>query len=228
MSTLPRWAEIGGFLLALLAGYVNATGLLGFSHEAVSHVTGTTTLLGAQLARGDWLAVSHLLLILISFMLGAAGSGFFISHASLKLGRQYGGALCIEGVLLILAMLLLEQGAKAGHYLASAACGLQNGMVTTFSGATVRTTHMTGLFTDLGIMLGAKLRGQSGDRRKVVMFLLLIAGFVVGGALGSVAFGLWAFRALLGPIGLAFGLAAAYWIYLWRLAHKASVDNSSP
>ena len=41
LTRLPPWVEVGAFLLAFLAGSVNAVGLLGFSHQSVSHLTGT-------------------------------------------------------------------------------------------------------------------------------------------------------------------------------------------
>lgn len=48
-SKLPRWVEYGAFSLALLAGFVNAVGFLGFRHEAVSHLSGSATQLGVSL-----------------------------------------------------------------------------------------------------------------------------------------------------------------------------------
>ncbi|MED5493455.1 MAG: DUF1275 family protein [Pseudomonadota bacterium] len=72
ISRLPSWVEAGAFSLALMAGVVNAVGLLGFSHQAVSHLTGTSTLLGARL-RGVPLdrRKARLFLLLISgFILG--------------------------------------------------------------------------------------------------------------------------------------------------------------
>ena len=77
------------------------------------------------------------------------------------MGRRYGVALCVEGGLLLTACYLLNLNSLYGQYCASAACGLQNAMITTFSGAVVRTTHMTGIVTDLGLMIGAKLRGEN-------------------------------------------------------------------
>jgi hypothetical protein len=53
-----------------------------------------------------------------------------------------------------------------GRYLSSAACGLQNALATTDCGAIVRTAHVTGIFTDLGIMMGTKFRGEGFDNRK--------------------------------------------------------------
>ena len=46
INQLPRWVEIGGFCLALIAGSVNAIALLGFNHQGVSHLSGSSSLLG--------------------------------------------------------------------------------------------------------------------------------------------------------------------------------------
>jgi uncharacterized membrane protein YoaK (UPF0700 family) len=213
ITKLPRWVEVGGFWLASIAGAVNAIGLLGFKHQAVSHVSGTSTLLGLSLVNHDAVQSMHLFLILLSFMLGAALSGAIIDNAVLRLGHRYSFALIVEAALLLLAMMSLTQGSDSGDLLASAACGLQNGMVTTFSGATVRTTHLTGLFTDIGTMLGMRLRGHRLDTRKVLLYFLLISGFILGGAIGAYSFQVLQFTALTIPAAGALLLAGAYWIY---------------
>ncbi|MCU0616455.1 MAG: DUF1275 domain-containing protein [Gemmatimonadaceae bacterium] len=210
LSRLPRWVEIGGFWLAAIAGAVNAVGLLGFRHEAVSHVTGTSTLLSVAVARGDAQEAMHLLLIVLAFLLGAMLSGALTGNVALQLGRRYGAALLLEAVLLTLATVALERGSDTGHLLASAACGLQNAMVSSYSGALVRTTHLTGLVTDIGTMLGARLRGHALDRRRVLLYLILILGFAAGGIAGALAFDVVGARALLLPAAGALALAAAY------------------
>lgn len=215
ISRLPRWVEYGAFSLALLAGFVNAIGFLGFQHQAVSHVSGPATQLGVSLFQldGDTL---HLLVILLSFMAGAALSGVLIEGTALRLGRQYSSALILEGGFLLVAMMALDQGSVSGHYFASAACGLQNALVTTYSGAVVRTTHLTGIFTDLGLMIGARLRGRQFDRRKALLFLLIVAGFVSGGFVGAACYRSWQFRALVVPALLAISLALIHVIYVRR------------
>lgn len=215
-TKLPRWVEIGGFWLAAIAGAVNAIGLLGFKHQAVSHLTGTSTLLGLALIDLDAAEILHLILVLLSFMLGAALSGVIIDNAVLRLGRQYGFALLLEAAFLLAAMLLLGAGSTSGHFLASAACGLQNGMVSTYSGAAIRTTHVSGLFTDLGTMLGARLRGHALDARKALLLSLLIAGFILGGCVGALGYRHLQFVALSIPAAGAIALAMAYWIYRYR------------
>lgn len=212
-TKLPRWVEVGGFWLAAVAGAVNAIGLLGFKHEAVSHLTGSSTLLSLSLVNLDAAESWHLFFILVSFLLGAALSGVIIDNAVLRLGRRYSLALVIEAGLLLLAMLSLGRGSTTGHFLASAACGLQNGMVSTFSGAVIRTTHVSGLFTDLGTMLGARLRGHPLDSRKALLFSLLISGFILGGCVGAYGFQHFQFTSLVIPAAGALSLAAVYWIY---------------
>jgi uncharacterized membrane protein YoaK (UPF0700 family) len=203
---LPKWVEIGGFFLALIAGSVNAIALRGFNHQGVSHLSGSSTLLGVELAAGNLPEVLHLALILLSFVFGAV---------SLRLGRRYGVALLAESALLLSAMIFLNRGSLLGHYLASGACGLQNAMTSTFSGAVVRTTHVTGLFTDLGVTLGLWLRGQQADQRRVVLYFTLIAGFILGGVLGAMGFSAWRFDSLIAPAALAAAIAIAYLLY-WK------------
>lgn len=216
ISKLPRWVEYGAFLLALLAGCVNTVGLLGFQHQAVTHISGTVTLLGSSFLIGVDNSI-HLFFIIFSFLVGAAFSGFFIESSALKLGRRYGVALCIEGSLLLLSLGFLLQGHVYGQYLASAACGLQNAMITTFSGAVVRTTHMTGVITDLGIMIGESLRGRQFDRRKATLFLFIFFGFLSGGIAGAALFNLYGLHTLIFPSVLAYSIALIYWAYLYRL-----------
>ena len=222
LSKLPRWIEVGGFLLSFVAGAANAIGLLGFAHEAVSHLTGTTTLLGVSLTEGTYRDAAHLLGILVAFVVGAAASGAIVGRVALQLGRRYGFALVLEAGLFFAAMTALLNGSTTGHYLASAACGLQNGMVSTYSGAVVRTTHVSGMFTDLGTMLGGRLRGHPADPRQVKLHLLLIAGFLLGGVSGAWLFGLIGFLALALPGGGALLLAAAYGLLLRRQPAEAS------
>ncbi|MDP4652208.1 MAG: DUF1275 domain-containing protein [Haliea sp.] len=213
ISRLPRWVEYGAFVLALVAGLVNAIGLLGFQHQSISHLSGTATLLGTGLVNATFFTALHLLLILVSFLVGAVISGYSLRSGALKLGHNYSGLLCLEAGLLFASIYFLTQGSFFGHYLASAACGLQNALATTYSGAVVRTTHVTGIFTDLGIMLGAKLRGEEFDSRKATLFLLIITGFILGGTVGAYTFSAYGFYSLIIPASICLLLALSYSAY---------------
>lgn len=218
ISRLPPWVEYGAFTLALVAGCINAVGLLGVEHQAISHLSGTATLLGTGLARTSVAHSGHLLAILASFFLGAVLSGVLLRGSALKLGRHYETLLIMEAALLVAAMMLLEKEAVYGQYLASAACGMQNALVTTYSGAVIRTTHLTGLFTDLGILVGSWLRGEAFDKRKFMLFLLIIIGFIGGGVLGAWLYLRLHFVALAVPAVICVGLAIIYHFYRVRVA----------
>lgn len=222
INRLPRWVEIGGFCLALNAGFINAIGLLGFKHQAVSHLTGTATFLSLSLVDRNVQEILHLFLVMLSFVIGAAYSGIVIGNTALKLGRQYSVALITESILLYISMLYLNHGSLVGHFFASAACGLQNAMTSTYSGALVRTTHVSGLFTDLGLALGLKFRGQKVDGRKIALYLTLITGFVIGGIAGSISFVQYAFSAMWGPCVITALIAISYWLFLHSQSRKGS------
>ncbi|WP_122032679.1 YoaK family protein [Aliivibrio sp. EL58] len=217
ISKLPKWVEYGTFFLALLAGITNSVGLLGFQHQSISHLSGTATLLGTQLL-GFNETTWHLFFIIFSFILGSSLSSLIVGCTALKLGRRYNFALCIESVLLFAAMIILGEGSQWGHYFASAACGLQNGLVTTYSGAVVRTTHVTGVLTDLGIMLGMKLKGEPIHRRRLALYLFIAFGFVFGGVIGGYFYPFLGINTLAIPATLCALLAFSYSVYLYQ--HK--------
>lgn len=218
ISTLPKWVEYGAFSLALGAGSINAIALLGMEHQAVSHLSGTATLLGNAFLGSSYAALFHLIGILLSFVVGSVFSGFILTGTSLKLGRFYDLLLIVEAILLLMAMFSLLNDHATGHYFASAACGLQNALATTYSGAVLRTTHLTGIFTDLGIMIGGVLRGESFDKRKASLFVIIVVGFILGGTLGAYLFKQLSFYALLAPVALCVFLAILYRIYRMRLS----------
>jgi len=213
ISKLSRWVEFGAFVLAFVAGCVNSVGLLGFDHQAVSHLSGTATLLGIGFNNLASNNISHIVLILTSFFLGSSLSGFLVHSSDLKLGRHYGTALFIEASLLFISIFLLSNGSLYGHYLTSAACGIQNALATSYSGAIIRTTHLTGIFTDLGIMFGAKVRGEAFDKRKFILFIIIILGFILGASLGAYLFEKLHFLSLLIPACICLTLAFLYRIY---------------
>lgn len=204
---LPRWVWSAAWALALIAGMVNVAGLLGLQ-QATTHLTGNTTLLAAALADFDLTASAHYAAIIGAFVAGTMFSGLLIQDTALRLGRRYGAALILESLLLCVAAVILHAGHAAGLYLAAAACGLQNAMITTYSGAVVRTTHLSGMFTDLGIALGHALRGLPVDVLRLKLCSAVISGFLAGGITGAVAFRKAGFLALLAPAALTLIMAA--------------------
>lgn len=175
---------IGGAFLSATAGFVDAATILAPGHLAVSHVTGSVAKLAVATA-SDYKVDTHLVLFGVgAFIIGSAISGAVLDSTQLKVGRRYGFLLAFEGMLLAVAATLLSQGASTGVILAAVACGLQNAMATQYSGAIVRTTHVTGLVTDIGISLGKWVSRRNVEGWRVVLYLTLALSFA-GGAFGG-------------------------------------------
>ncbi len=209
----PNWIYFGGLTLATTAGAINAVGFLGQHHQALSHMTGTVTVLGLELARANHGVALHAFAIMAAFFLGCLVSGAIIAQSSLRLGRRYGVALSLESVLLLAAVYFLRQGASVGDYLAAMACGLQNAIVTTYSGSTMRTTHLTGMITDLGIACGHFLRGMPVDWFRFRIYGVLLLGYFVGAILGALGYGRWGYDTLLLPAVLSGVTGLGYTAY---------------
>jgi uncharacterized membrane protein YoaK (UPF0700 family) len=144
--------------LALVAGYVNASGfaLIG---TFTSHVTGNVGRLSHNLARGETAAALLAIAMIAAFFLGAFLASMAIESSLFgHRAHVYGALLLAEAGLLLaffaVARLLPSRQAHvqdAQALVLCAAMGLQNSLVTRLSGAIVRTTHLTGVVTDLGI-----------------------------------------------------------------------------
>jgi uncharacterized membrane protein YoaK (UPF0700 family) len=194
---------------------INVTGVLGFTHEAVTHLTGVTTYLGAALAGGKASHVLHLGGILLAFVAGAALCGLLLGVGGMKPGARYDVVLWVESIMLAAAVPLLEHQFIAGVFLTCAATGLQNALVAAFSGSLIRTTHLSGLFTDLGILIGQALRGLPTDARRWKLCFSVISGFLGGAVAGAACFREWSYPTLLIPAGVT---ALLGMIGSWRRA----------
>ena len=106
--------------------------------------------------------------------------------------------------------------------------GLQNSLVTRISGAIVRTTHLTGLFTDLGIELSQlffyKTKEQNEKLTSTIRLRLrIILFFFIGGVLGGIFYSYWSLYVLLIPATvLLFGLyydTIKFQILSWKRKH---------
>lgn len=210
---LPRWIWVGAAVLALSAGLINAVAFSGFSHNAVTHVTGTVTKSAIALASGDITAYFLSTGLILAFGAGAMISGIVIGNEHLRLGRRYGLALILESALLLLSYYLFSRNIKEGELFASAACGLQNAMVATYSGNAIRTTHMTGVVSDLGSIVGNFIARRRVDLRQFFLLSIVFIHFYTGAMIGTALFSNFAFAAILAPTALTFVTGIAYFLY---------------
>ncbi|MGL5343733.1 MAG: YoaK family protein [Plesiomonas sp.] len=210
IGKLPRTVWYGGFILAACAGLTNAIAVLGFTHNAISYLTGMVAKSSIELAGANLSALIPTVSIITAFLVGAMLSGFIVKNESLCQSRSHGVGLLLESTLLFFAYLFFNSEYFVGELLAAAACGLQNAMVTTYSGSVIRTTHLTGIISDLGASLGHWLAGKNHSKKKIAIHCMLIGGFFVGGVLGTYLFAMMRYAALLIPASIIFVTGIGY------------------
>lgn len=197
-----------GRSLAFVAGAANAGGFLAVG-QYTSHMSGMVSSLADSLALGSIAMAATCAASLISFVVGAATSAILINWGRRRALRSlYAMPLMLEAGLL-LCFGLLGSNLEAHRVLFVPATvallcfvmGLQNAMITKISKAEIRTTHVTGLVTDIGIELG-KLLYWNGlrdaampdpmfvrcDRQRLALLASLLAAFLGGGLTGAIGF----------------------------------------
>lgn len=190
--------------LAFVAGAVNAGGFLAV-HQYTSHMSGIVSAMADDVVLGNLALVADGLGALLSFVAGAATCAVLVNWSRRRhLASAYAMPLVLEAALLIVFGLLGP--ALQVHTLAlmpltvGVLCfvmGLQNAMVTKVSNAEIRTTHVTGMVTDIGIELGKlfyvnRMRDDAApvlaNRGKLALLGGLVLLFFCGGVAGAVGF----------------------------------------
>lgn len=221
MPSRPQYFRIfliGGVALAVVAGFINAVTILSPGQVTATHVTGTVT--RAAVAFADpksgldfWIAGA----LVLSFIAGSAITGAALDSTRLRFGRRYGGLLMLESGLLVISAMSFEDHLVQGLLLAALASGIQNALATQYSQAIVRTTHVTGIVTDLGIALGKWVARRGVDWWRVQIYCGILTGFVSGGMTGALAWETLGARALMIPAAVLALMGVVYWTVRDRL-----------
>lgn len=208
-------------VLAGVAGAANAGGFFAVQ-QYTSHMTGYISLLADNLAIGNlWLAFVSCVAI-SAFVAGAAFCAVMINWArEHHSAHQYSLPIAVQGVFLVCFSLGWIFTSEAGR-LFSIAClcfimGMQNATITKLSSARIRTTHATGMVTDIGIEIGRAIYGlvrrSSGvraDTRKLGILLSLVGAFLGGGIIGALGYN---------AIGFQFSLPLAAILLIISVPH---------
>lgn len=217
---------------------MNAGGFLA-CERFVTHITGFATLAGIDLARGNIRAAAGILLVPAFFLLGVIISAWLTTRR-LHHGRPPNYELLME--IIALCLFFASVGGTFDLFgifgedfylrhdfvllaLLCLASGLQNAAITTSSGATIRTTHLTGITTDLGIGLvdaydhrhDPKMRSEI--LKKNNLRLGTIAAFISGGAVGATLFLNYKYLGFLLPMFIA--------CYAAVIARRLGAEQSS-
>lgn len=193
-------------LLSIIAGYVNAAGFV-LVNSFTSHVTGSAGRFANNLVQREYLDAVSALLLVLAFFLGAFTANTLL--LTRFVGRRpfiYAALLALESMILMVFVFVAHaqigdaptRSADAKAAMLCFAMGLQNSLVTVISDARVRTTHLTGVVTDLGIEAARWLRFLMGrasghvnnelarpQPQTSALLLTIFLSFLLGAALGA-------------------------------------------
>lgn len=188
------------YYLAAIAGAANAGGFLAV-RRYTSHMSGVVASMADDTALGRFSLALGGLLAVCSFIAGAILTTLMVRWARRRsLQSEYALPLLLEAI-------LLGVFGATGHVFAGKVVletvmllcftmGLQNAIVTKLSDAVIRTTHVTGMVTDIGIEIGRLLSGSAEDEANTVqadwdrlrLLSALVSLFFTGGVVGALGF----------------------------------------
>ena len=214
----------GGILLSFNSGYINGCCLSGLllpsgRHQSVSAFTGTYTLAGLFLADGNFDEFGFASEMILSFIFGAFLCGLLNPESKpYQLGPSYGPSFILGAISLLIASALAIWDDKDDYtfYFAAIANGIQNGMSSSYSGNLIRSTHLTGTSTDIGLILGQIVRGNYANVWKFFVLTCLALSFWLGGVISFFSVQYFKSTSLVFNAGLFLAIGIGCIIYLMK------------
>lgn len=191
-------------LLSSVAGALNAVGFL-IVGSFTANMTGNISAFADHFANGAIPVAFSFLGLVVAFIWGAGMAALAIQAGERRQLRSiYALAIAAEAIILLLVGTVLAMSSATEHQTflviaLSFVMGLQNAVTTMISRARVRTTHVSGMATDIGIELAALVGGETSRQEatpKLRLHSLTLACFAFGGFCGALLFqsvGSWLF-----------------------------------
>ncbi|MBD1210203.1 MAG: DUF1275 domain-containing protein [Ignavibacteria bacterium] len=222
-------------LLAFVAGIVNVVGFLAIQ-KLTTNVTGHFALMVEEALKVNFDQTIFYFLYVFFFLLGAFSSNFTIEVTN-KITDKYIFILPVFIEVAILTFVGLQSRdfvTQHPNFIAFSllfSMGLQNSLVTTISSSVVRTTHLTGLFTDLGIEFSQLFFFKSQEQRNklvssIKLRITIIVMFFLGGVTAGLVFQAMQIQTLLiASVTLIIGLTVDYISLRMRLTKRGTKQD---
>lgn len=187
-----------GRILAFIAGFINAGGFF-IIQQYTSHMTGILSLAADDIATGKITASFMMLGFVVCFLVGASTTTIIVIKAREKhLHSQYAISLLLESLLIVVITCVHQVFVNEAFIVPTVIgllcflMGLQNALITKASTSIIRTTHVTGMTTDLGIEIGKMLlffnkKNIEYSKHKVILHSSIIITFFIGGVVGALS-----------------------------------------
>lgn len=227
-------------MLSFVAGIVNISGVLSIQ-TLTTNVTGHFAFFSEEFVQGSYQTALNYIGYILAFLLGAFSCSILMELVQRKNPRiSHAIPMLLEMTILIFVVAAVSNKVISTEWTARVllfSMGLQNALVTKISQATVRTTHLTGLFTDLGIEISQLLFYRNKDQsrklsRSIYLRIAIISFFFFGGVLGGFLYKEIKINTLLlGSVALLIALAydnirLGFLYYRRKLRERLLIRNS--
>lgn len=228
---LPMNDRLLATVLAGVAGAVNAGGFFVVG-QYTSHMTGYLSQMADMLVIGNFVVALNGLLAIMAFIIGAATSAVLVNWARTHhLAKQYALPISVQGLFLFLFSFAgYVNGVFPNFLLLMLLCflmGMQNATITKLSKSRIRTTHVTGMITDIGIEVGRSVYGWfarrpmiKADAHKLSTLMRLVLMYLAGGVVGALGFASMGFVMAL-PLSLCLLSISLPTLFIARRRHSS-------
>ncbi len=195
--------RILGRSLAVIAGAINAGGFMVVG-QYTSHMTGIISLAADNIALSHWVVVLSMFFYIFCFIFGATITTILVIWGrDNNLHSSYALPIAIEALLLICFGVVngfyLPDESSNWFFVIALLCflmGLQNALITKITDTTIRTTHITGMATDIGIeigrvvyfVIGKDITNWQYNKERIILYISIILSFLIGGIAGAYSF----------------------------------------
>lgn len=176
------------FSLTFSAGFLNASSFLQYSY-VVTHHTGTVTQMGLVVAENNWSLLTLYFGLIVAYIMGGVVAGLLFPKEIFTPQKRYGAILIVLNSLLFIFLRIPAFHSILLYYL-SFMIAVQNGMFLSYRGMIVRTSHVSGTLTDIGLTFGRWVRSQNHNYKMkfiflTVNFLAFLTGSLMAGILST-------------------------------------------
>ena len=208
-------------LLSFVAGLVNVVGFF-YVGKLTTNVTGHFAFFVDEVFKRNFSDAFHVALFVFFFFFGAFFANFMVEiYSRIRENQIFVFPIFLEALILfviaVTGNILVQGNPDVIAYSLLFAMGMQNSLVTSISKSIVRTTHLTGLFTDMGIEFSQLFfyKDQSHKHRlinSIKLRLMIIFMFFAGGLIGGILFDYFQIKTLI--LGSAILLGGLFFDFL--------------
>jgi uncharacterized membrane protein YoaK (UPF0700 family) len=180
-----NWVIFSQILFTLNSGFLNLITFNSCYQLPSSHVTGLITRSAIEIFNSNYTMFGIVCSNYLMYLLGTIISGYFLEITEFVLTLNHFYMIGLQ-ILILILLTLNYFNCLLVLLLSSLALGLQNGISSSLSNHSLRSTHFTGLTTDIGMCLGQMMKKNYENSFKFLIWISSLLSYFLGGLIATV------------------------------------------